>query len=470
VTPSGLNLSPARLLVLLALATVLQARYNATLPLSGDEAYYWVWSKLLQSGYHDHPPAIALAIRATTILFGDTIYGVRLVAALSMSGALYFITRMAQKAYGGQAPLWALGLGFILPMTQMGYVLATPDAPLVLAWAAAACFGLDAVAGSGRWRDFIGAGIFAGLAMTSKYTGILLPASVLVFVLIRRRDLLKSPRLWVAVGLAAAVFSPVLWWNYTQGFESFAFQYHHGTGTQSAILWAEFFQFLAGQLLVLSPVIFGLLALALSKHGDWRQNDQRFYLVTLFVVPMMLFLYKALFAKIQLNWAAPAYLTAIVLVAGMVAQKRLLRTAYAAILVAAIMVAALKWPLALGLTGKNNLHNRLFGGEQVATAITSARQPGDGIFADHLTRAALLQFQLPDHPRVMIPTDSRFSEYTRWDQGTDWPQLHGLYLSKDDHLSELTQIFGHAALLQVFTASKPGYREEKYYIYRVGQE
>ena len=33
----------------------------ALLPLSADEAYYWLWSKHLAAGYFDHPPAIALA-------------------------------------------------------------------------------------------------------------------------------------------------------------------------------------------------------------------------------------------------------------------------------------------------------------------------------------------------------------------------------------------------------------------------
>ena len=464
-----MTLSLPRLLILLVVVTVLQARYNATLPLSGDEAYYWVWSHILQLSYHDHPPAIALAIRATTAVLGDTVYGIRLVAALCVTGSLFFIWRLTSTVYGGEAPLWALGLGFILPMTQMGYVLATPDAPLVLFWAAGAAFGLDAVTGPGRWRDYLLAGVFAGLAMASKYTGVLLPISVFVFVVVRRRDLLKSPKLWTAVGVAALVFSPVVWWNYTHGFESFAFQYHHGTGTKFTILWKEFGQFLGGQILVLSPVVFGLLVLALRKPQSWMSDDKRLYLVTLFAVPMALFLYKAMFTKIQLNWAAPAYLTAIPLIAGYVADMRLIRTGAVAIIVASIMALALKWPLMLGLTGNLNIQNRLFGAEQAAIAVMDARLPGDTIFADHLTRAALLQFLLPDHPRVLIPTESRFSEYTRWDQGTDWSQLRGLYLSKDDRLSDLIPVFGKAELLQVFVASRPGFRQEKFYIFRVGR-
>src|SRR5688572_33483796 len=42
-----------------------------------DEAYYWLWSEQLQGAYYDHPPMVALFIRAGTLLFGETELGVR---------------------------------------------------------------------------------------------------------------------------------------------------------------------------------------------------------------------------------------------------------------------------------------------------------------------------------------------------------------------------------------------------------
>jgi hypothetical protein len=176
-----------------------------------------------------------------------------------------------------------------------------------------------------------------------------------------------------------------------------------------------------------------------------------------------------LFAKIQLNWAAPAFLTILPVVAGYVDQRRLKVAGTAAIAVAAVMAIAIKWPLLLGLSGNLNIQNRLFGGEQAANAVMESRQPDDAIFADHLTRAALLQFYLPDHPRVMIPTESRYSEYTRWDRDVPWQSLHGLYLTKDQHQDELATKFGKAELVQVVVASRPGFRQEKFLLYRVGE-
>ena len=72
--------------------TVLRLVAAAWTPLTFDEAYYWMWSKHLAGGYYDHPPMVALVIRAGTMIAGDTEFGVRLVSillALPMSFAIY---------------------------------------------------------------------------------------------------------------------------------------------------------------------------------------------------------------------------------------------------------------------------------------------------------------------------------------------------------------------------------------------
>src|SRR5208283_1777932 len=59
----------------------------ARLELTFDEAYYTLWSRSLAFGYLDHPPIVALFIRASTVLFGDSEIGVRGLS-LAFVGAL----------------------------------------------------------------------------------------------------------------------------------------------------------------------------------------------------------------------------------------------------------------------------------------------------------------------------------------------------------------------------------------------
>ena len=78
-------------LALVALLLVLRGVMAALLPLSADEAYYWLWSKHLAAGYFDHPPMIAWLIRAGTLLFGDTPLGVRLMGVVLSLPASWFV-------------------------------------------------------------------------------------------------------------------------------------------------------------------------------------------------------------------------------------------------------------------------------------------------------------------------------------------------------------------------------------------
>jgi len=47
----------AQFLAALATLAALRLIAGALLPLSADEAYYWLWSRHLAAGYFDHPPA-----------------------------------------------------------------------------------------------------------------------------------------------------------------------------------------------------------------------------------------------------------------------------------------------------------------------------------------------------------------------------------------------------------------------------
>jgi len=144
-----------RLLPLLMVVVLLQCLYNAGLPLSGDEAYYWVWSRHLQAGYHDHPPAIALLIAAVTRLEGDSVMAVRLAAVLTTALVVLLQVRLADAMGGPRAGWLALVIGLALPALQMGFTLATPDDPLALFWTAGLCFALPALTNSVAVRQIV---------------------------------------------------------------------------------------------------------------------------------------------------------------------------------------------------------------------------------------------------------------------------------------------------------------------------
>ena len=105
------------------------------LELTFDEAYYTIWSRSLAFGYLDQPPMVALFIRASTALFGQSELGVRAVSLAvvgSMPALIAFIAwRLLRSAK--TAALAAL-MWVAMPLVLIGAILVTPDEPLIVFW------------------------------------------------------------------------------------------------------------------------------------------------------------------------------------------------------------------------------------------------------------------------------------------------------------------------------------------------
>src|SRR5690242_8105522 len=103
IMPAENAVSPRKVSALLAgiiAVCLLRAVAAAVLPLSADEAYYWLWSRHLSSGYLDHPPAIAFLIRGGTALLGATEAGVRITCFAASLISTWLVWRTARLLLG----------------------------------------------------------------------------------------------------------------------------------------------------------------------------------------------------------------------------------------------------------------------------------------------------------------------------------------------------------------------------------
>lgn len=93
--------------------------------LFNDEAYYWIYSKYLDWGYFDHPPMIAILIRAGYNLFQNEL-GVRLLIVLCNIFTLFIIYQLLLRKNDGL--FYAITSSFAV--LQIGGMIAVPDLPL----------------------------------------------------------------------------------------------------------------------------------------------------------------------------------------------------------------------------------------------------------------------------------------------------------------------------------------------------
>src|SRR4051795_8692568 len=210
---------------LIACLTAMRMIYAGVIELRTDEAYYWTWSKESALAFLDHPPGIAWLIRFGTAIFGDTNLGVRfggIVAMLITQLLLADIVRRVTDDFR------AVVFTVLMPEAALYYGLlmakVAPDTAMI-PFAVAMLWALVRLVESDDARWWLAAGAFAGLALLSKFTAVMLAPAVLAFLLIPtwRAHWLKSPYPWAAGAIALAMFSPVLIWNAEHDWASFRF-------------------------------------------------------------------------------------------------------------------------------------------------------------------------------------------------------------------------------------------------------
>ena len=142
------------------LLAVFSTIYNAYLPLHGDEAYYWMWSKSLQGGYYDHPPLIAFFIKLVSFISEDE-WGVRLVNVISMSLSGWILFALTAKIANKKAALLAIYIFASVVIIHAGYTITTPDSPLILFWSLTLYSSYKALFENST-KDFYLSGLFLG--------------------------------------------------------------------------------------------------------------------------------------------------------------------------------------------------------------------------------------------------------------------------------------------------------------------
>ena len=440
-SPGGPENPDRRALALVLGLLLVRLAFAAVIPLSGDEAYYWQWSRHLAWGYYDHPPMIAYLIAGGVRLAGDTPLGVRLGAVALSSAAGWLLYVLARDLWGSaRAGLWALGAAGAAPLLAAGALIATPDTPLVFFWTASIALALGALR-SGRPRDWALAGAAVGLGLLSKHPMVLLPPALLAGLASspEGRRALRGPGPWLAAGVAVLVSLPLLLWYLGQGGAPVLYQLRHGLGPAAGAPKAAtgvrtFAGFLAGQAGVVTPVLFGVLVWAVWwsarawKQGLPGREEARAALPLLLcsaILPFLVFAAASWLARSEPNWAAPAYPAAFVLLGGGLDRlsrhpsRRARALAWAALSTAALVTAAAQVELAAALlplraAPVKKVHDRS-GVMAWAQRLRQQVDPGAPVLASGYRLASLLAFHLPDHPETDSPFETGSgSAYLAW--------------------------------------------------------
>lgn len=304
-----------QVLLLILFSSLLRLGFASVLGLGIDESYMVAAGRELHLSYFDHPPVSWwLTWGAMHFFGGDTPLEVRLPFILIFALTTWLMYRLGAVLFGERAGLWsaiALNLSPVFAVSLGSGVL--PDGPLMAAMLAAAlCLAhLFFMPGASAPRCWLGAGLFGGLALLSKYHGIFIFSGALLFVLTQpgRSRWIMTPWPYLGALLGLLVFSPALIWNAEHHWVSFLFQAERSR--PAGIDPLRFLAALGGQALYLAPWIwFPLMFVAYRALKLGRSDAKRWLLLCLAAGPILVFSIVPIWSsgRILPHWAAPGYL------------------------------------------------------------------------------------------------------------------------------------------------------------------
>lgn len=451
-----------------------------------DEAQYWDWSRQLAWGYYSKPPMIAALIRLTTSLWGDGILAVKLSSILLYPLAALFTGLLAQALQPRAGPT-AAALFLCLPMTGLLSLFASTDAALLLFWAAAS-WALWRAQTTDRLGWWSAVGLACGLGLLSKYTMAAFALSALLVLWLvpgPRRGLWRAGP-WLSIALALALLAPNLAWNAAHDFPTLKHTADITTRAHRTGGLLQALEFTVGQALLLGP---------LGAWWAWRGGRDvgrsaprgdcagvppggRRFVLALTLPLLALAIAQAYKAHAHLNWAAPAHVGSVVLMAlalhtaGGVRRSRALAWVLLTNLgltSLAAQAADITQLLGRPLPARLDIFVRMRGWDQAfadvrqqipalrTTEPAAARPTVLAVDRVLLTQAAYQWRDLDVHPVAWNPRGSVEDHYELTTHVVPQPGRPWLLLTQTSGADDITSRFGHSTpLAQARVEVAPG--------------
>ena len=302
-----------------------------TMGIQPQDAYYYYYAEHLALSYFDHPPMVAYFLKLSTSIFGKADYILKLTDLVFSTGTLYFFYLLAQKFLSlRKAYMITLIFGSSLVLSLVS-IVTTPDVPLLFFWTLSLLQVVKALERD-KWYDWILVGLLFGLSFDSKYTGLILGACFILFLLLSNthRSKLWSYRPLLAFVVFAITISPVIIWNYQNDFASIKFQ---SSGRATAISTLSLMKptnvigFLGSQAALITFFAFGILMtiywkfIKRLKTLKFMDKDNQLLLICFSFPLFLMFLLLSPIYWVKINWIMPVYISGLILVGYAIKQK-----------------------------------------------------------------------------------------------------------------------------------------------------
>ncbi len=279
-----------------------------------DEFYYIACGRHLAWGYVDHGPVVAVQARVGEILFGDSVFAIRILSAVAGAVAV-FLTGVIAWAMGGRRPAQALAMFALIVTPQYiglgGFLSMNSFEPVFWMTCVLAVFlMLRGYSQNVWWLVF---GVSAGIGLLNKPSMVFFLAAIgLGLLLSSQRRVLFSRWAVVAIGIMIAITLPHLLWQVHHHWPTLEFLRNGQLGHKNTVLNpAQFLLAQFGNMQPLNALLWVPGIVALLRQRSVRDSRWLGYTSVVFFALMMALhakdyylaaIYPALFAAGAVAW------------------------------------------------------------------------------------------------------------------------------------------------------------------------
>lgn len=299
---------------LTVVSLVMRGIIAAILPLGTDEAYALAVGRSFATSFFDHPPLGFWAPAFAETIGAKTPFGYRVPSLLMGTLVIWFAYICGRRLGGESAGLWTAAVATVTPFVSYAGIMILPDSPLYagLTGALYALIRLAQGETENIWLWILG-GLCLAVAFASKYQAGLLPVSLFIWLALTPSAWfwLVKPGFWIAVTLSLVGLWPILTWNISHDWASFAF---HSVRAGAGVNPRNFAEMAVAQSLYLLPIVMILALQRLIAWDAWRDPVTRLLLL-IALGPILMFNAIYFFSDGTLpHWSMPGWLAILPLV------------------------------------------------------------------------------------------------------------------------------------------------------------
>ena len=292
--------------------------YSPPLP---DEAYYWLWSKRVDTSYYDHPPLSMWLQYLSSIFIASKKLLVRIIPTLSLFIVMlvsYFWLIRLNFYRNIEDYLITLLLLISVPAFNIFFSISFPDPVLIFTLLISGFFFYlysqkKKLIDNTKYFFWYLAVFFFSLGLLAKYNAMLFGVGILTYLTLSKRErdnIVYSKHFLFSIILIFVVFFPVVYWNAKNSYASFGFNLDKRLSTE--FQWKNIFENLIIFSFLLffssSPILFWNLIKLF--HKDKRNEHLSKGMEVgkhVFLVSILFCLMLSLFTQPLYYWAIPGF-------------------------------------------------------------------------------------------------------------------------------------------------------------------